>query len=359
MTKKKVVKKQIPKWQRKRNARLRLYARVVRATRKELAAAGVTTDYKTARAFTSEFIYGEYRGSDTPSKIKITEIRKYAKGIIEEQLGIAPTPPPPRFEFIDPRIINEVDVDGVNYWEINDFLTGAGDTNIFQSRALQGANQGKNLRFEVIADIEDRTGELTLLEYDGVDSGVLNIIERIRRVTNNGSGPYFSGTVGKREGFTDESDPNTYILQFILYINDDPVVSPDETVTPLPRAAMTQAEIEEFQRQRRQKLDKKDEIDKKKEEIARAKARKTAVRPTKKKKVKEPEPPPAPEPKKAKKTRGDRVLELNEQKLKELDMLRKDLDDGILTKREYKKDRQRIMEQYEEALKKLKMGGVV
>jgi|688.fasta_scaffold25578_14 hypothetical protein len=359
MTKKKVVKKQIPKWQRKRNARLRLYARVVRATRKELAAAGVTTDYKTARAFTSEFIYGEYRGSDTPSKIKITEIRKYAKGIIEEQLGIAPTPPPPRFEFIDPRIINEVDVDGVNYWEINDFLTGAGDTNILQSRALQGANQGKNLRFEVIADIEDRTGELTLLEYDGVDSGVLNIIERIRRVTNNGSGPYFSGTVGKREGFTDESDPNTYILQFILYINDEPVVSPDETVTPLPRAAMTQAEIEEFQRQRRLKLDKKDEIDKKKEEIARAKARKTAVRPTKKKKVKEPEPTPAAEPKKAKKTRGDRVLELNEQKLKELDMLRKDYDDGILTKREYKKDRQRIMEQYEEALKKLKMGGVV
>jgi hypothetical protein len=53
------------------------------------------------------------------------------------------------------------------------------------------------------------------------------------------------------------------------------------------------------------------------------------------------------------------VLALNEQKLKELEMLRKDLDDGIINKREYKKERTRIQDQYEQALNKLKRGGVV
>jgi hypothetical protein len=40
-------------------------------------------------------------------------------------------------------------------------------------------------------------------------------------------------------------------------------------------------------------------------------------------------------------------------------MLRKDLDDKIINKREYKKERDRIMTQYEEALKKLKRGGII
>ena len=40
-------------------------------------------------------------------------------------------------------------------------------------------------------------------------------------------------------------------------------------------------------------------------------------------------------------------------------MLRKDLDDGIITKKEYKRDRLKIMESYDLALSKLKRGGVV
>lgn len=348
-------KQSIPKWQKKRNARLKFYAKVVRATRKELAAEGIDMPYKEARKFASDFVYSQYKGKPY-SKVKVADIRKLAKEVIEQQRK---TVPPKREEFIDPRVISEVDVNDIPYWEINDFLTGAGDNNIYNARALQGANLGKNLRFEVIASAEDRTGELTLLEYDGVDSGVINMIERIREAVNNGSGPYFSGTVGKREGFTDESDPNTYILQFILYVNDEPVVPPDETVTPLPRVAMTPEEIEEYQRTRREKLSKKDKALAKKEEAEKVKRRKTAKRPTKKEKVKEaPAPPPAP-PKKEKKTRGDRVLELTDAKIKELAMLRKDLDDGIITKKEYKRDRQRIMESYDLALSKLKRGGVV
>jgi hypothetical protein len=50
---------------------------------------------------------------------------------------------------------------------------------------------------------------------------------------------------------------------------------------------------------------------------------------------------------------------LNEQKLKELELLRRDLDDKIISKSEYKKERDRVMRNYEEALKKMKRGGVV
>ena len=347
-------KQPIPKWQKKRNARLKFYAKVVRATRKELAAEGIEMPYKEARKFASEYVYSQYKGKPY-SKVKVADIRNLAKEAIK---NIQQPAPPKRVEFVDPRAISEVDVNDIPYWEINDFITGTGDKNIYQARALQGKNAGKNLRFEVIASADDRTGELTLLEYDGVDSGVINMVERIREAVNNGSGPYFSGTVGKREGFTDDSDPNTYILQFILYVNDEPVVPPDETVTPLPRVAMTPEEIAEYQRMRREKLSKKDKALAKKEEAEKIKRRKTAVRPTKKKKIKE-APAPPPPPKKEKKTRGDRVLELTDAKIKELAMLRKDLDDGIITKKEYKRDRLKIMESYDLALSKLKRGGVV
>jgi hypothetical protein len=348
--------KKLQKWERKRNAKLRLYAKVVKATRKELAASGIDYKYNEARKFTSEFIYGQFK-NQPPSKVKVKDIRDYAKKVIDEQKQ--KQPPAPIEQFIDPRVISEIDVANIDYWDMDDFLSGAGDFNIYQSRALQGANMGKNLRFEVIISETDRTGELTLLQYDGMASGVRELIEKVREITNNSSGAYFMGVVGRREGMKDDSDPNSYILQFILYVNDEPVVPPDEQVTPIPRRDMTAEEIEEFQKLRREQISEKEEAEEKKKRAEKQKARRQAKRPTKKGKTKEPPPPPPPKEPKKKTTRGDRVLALNEQKLKELEMLRKDLDDGIINKREYKKERTRIQDQYEQALNKLKRGGVV
>jgi hypothetical protein len=346
---------QLPKWKKQRNTRLKFYNKTVKITRKELAKAGLDLNYNAARKFTSQFVFSKYKGLPT-SKIKAAEIRELAQKAIEENLKAVP--PPPKIEFVDPRAISETEVEGINWWDIDDFLKGAGSPNMFDARALRGSNFGKNLRFEVISSPTERTGELTILEYDGVMDGVMDIIESIREATENKSGPYFSGTVGKRAGRTDLNDPDTYILQFILYVNDQPVIPPDEAITLLPQRSMTPEEYEEYKKKLADKIARKDEIAQRQEEIAKAKARKTAKRPTKKKKVKEPEPTPEPV-KPIKKTRGDRVLELNEQKIKELEMLRKDLDDKIITKKEYKADRERIMKQYEEALKKLKRGGIV
>lgn len=348
---------QKPKWQKQRDARIRFYARAVKITRKELKKAGIDMSYNAARKFTSAYVYQRFKGLPT-SKIKAEEIRQVADEAINYGLTAAPAQRK-SIEFIDPRAISEVDITDIMYWEMNDYLTGAADFNLQQSRALKGVNAGKNLRFEIIVGPNERTGELTLLEYDGALSGVNALIESVRDAVNNQSGPYFSGSVGTRAGMTDPSNPDTYILQFILYINDEPVVPPDETVSMLPQQTMTTTEYEEWKKKLSQKITKQEEIEKRKEEAAKVKARKTAVRPTKKKKVKEPEPTTPEPPKKEKKSRGENVLELNQQKLKELEMLRKDLDDKIITKKEYKADRERIMKQYEDALKKLKRGGIV
>lgn len=346
------------KWQKKRNARLRFYAKSVKVTRKELAKAGLEMSYNKARKFTSQFVYSRFKDIP-PSKVKASEISEVAKEAIQSGLSAALAQPILKaISFIDPRAINEIDLSDIMYWDINDYLTGAADYNIYQSRALKGANLGKNLRFEVIAAPDDRTGELTLLEYDGVISGVNAMIERVRSEVNNQSGPFFMGSVGKRSGFTDPSDPEGYILQFILYVDDQPVVNPDETVTMLPQHTMSPEEYEQYKRQLATKINRQDEIDERNAEIARSKARKTAKRPTKKKKVKEPEPMPEPV-KKEKKTRADRVVALNEQKIKELEMLRKDLDDKIITKKEYKADRERIIRNFEVALNKFKLGGKI
>jgi hypothetical protein len=46
-------------------------------------------------------------------------------------------------------------------------------------------------------------------------------------------------------------------------------------------------------------------------------------------------------------------------KLRELELLRADYDDKIITKAAYKKQRERIIANYEEAFKKLRRGGIV
>jgi len=354
MAKSKLVKKQ--RWQKQRDARIRFYAKAVKITRKELKKAGVEISYNSARKFTSQYVYVRFKGLPT-SKIKASEISKVADEAINSGLTSVPLAPK-AVEFIDPRAISEIDITDIMYWELNDYLTGAADYNIYQARALKGMNYGKNLRFEIIGGPDNRTGQLTLLEYDGVLSGVIPLIEGIREEVNNQSGPYFVGSVGTRSGMTDPANPDTYILQFILYVDDQPVVPPDTTVTMLPQQTMTQAEYEEYKRNLASKIGRQDEIDARKEEALKSRARKTAKRPTKKKQVKEPIAPQEPA-KKEPKSRGDRVLELNKQKIRELEMLRKDLDDKIISKKEYKADRDRLMKQYEDALKKMKRGGEI
>jgi hypothetical protein len=356
MAKKRLPQKKTTKANPKPKKKVTLYTKVVRATRKELKAEGFDLSYNDARKFVKEHIYANFKGQK-PNAVKVKDIREYAKSQIEAILKKQPEPI--KYLFIDPRAISEIDVSDINYWDIDDFLNGQGDRNIFQSRALQGANAGKNLRFEVIASAADRTGELNILEYDGYSSGVKKMIETIREEVQNGSGVYFMGVVGLREGRVDDNDPDSYILQFVLYINDQPVVPLESLVTPIPITPPTVEDIIEAQKRRREEATKKDEAERRKAEAELSRKRRGVKRPTGKKKVKEEpvvEPPP---PKKTTKTRGDRVLALNEQKIKELEMLRKDLDDKVISKKEYKKERDRVQTQYEEALKKLKRGGMI
>jgi hypothetical protein len=349
-------KKRIPDWVKKRNKRIQLYAKVVKATRKELKSQGKELTYKEARRFTSDFVYPSFKGQ-LASKVKIKDIRDVARSQFVE---IAP--PIVKQEFVDPRAITEDEASGITWFDIDGFLTGDSYPSMRMARALR--DNDLDLRFEVIAGVYGRTGELNLSTYEYYSTGLQKLIENIRANNPNvGQEPYLSweGYVGLRANATDLSDPNSYILQFILIENETPIVEP-MTITSLPpQRVITPEDYDKLRKEQTERLKAKKEREAEKEEAEKKKARKKTKRPTKKQRVKEPIPieKVPEEPKKGKSTRGERVIELNRLKLRELELLRADLDDKIITKAAYKKQRERIIANYEDAFKKLRRGGIV
>lgn len=350
-----MAKKRTPDWMKKRTQRIKLYAKVVKATRKELKAQGREVTYKEARKFTSEFVYPTFKGQSA-SKVKVKDIRDVAR---KEIIGF--TPPKAPQIFVDPRAITEDEVSGITWFDIDGFLTGDSYPSMRMARALR--DNDLDLRFEVIAGNYGRTGELNLSTYEYYSSGLQKLVENIRANNPNvGQEPYLSweGYVGLRANATDLSDPNSYILQFILIENETPIVEP-MTITSLPpQRIITQEDYEKLRQEQKERLKAKKEREAAQEEAEKKKARKQTKRPTKKQRVKEPTTTiPIEEPKKGKQTRGDQVLELNRLKMRELELLRADLDDKLISKAKYKKERERIVANYEDAFKKLRRGGII
>lgn len=345
--------KRLPKYKIKAKQRLSLYHKVVKATLKELKQEGVVADYASARKFSSTYVYGKFKGQPA-SKVKVADIRNYAKEIID-QLNKAPKP----IEFADPRMIGEQEVSGINWFDLDDYLS----TEIKSLYALAG---GKDLRIEVLAGDYGRSGEFNLSDYEYVSTGIRDIIERVRQDSPYVSSepyPYWEGYYGIRAGNKDDGNVDSYVLQIILVEGGQPVVAPQSVETLPPTEVITEEEFKRRNAESQKRLAEEQERQKARKQAEKMRKRKEAARPTKKVKVKEAPKPEEAKPEKEEKpdktTRGKQVLQLNEQKLKELDMLRRDLDDKIITKAEYKKERDRIMRNYEEALKKMKRGGVV
>lgn len=354
------MKKRVPEYVKKRTQRIKLYAKVVKATRKELKKQGREVSYEEAKKYASANVYPSFKGQKA-YKVKVKDIRAVVRDSVVGYTILAQ--PIPESEFIDPRAISEDEVTGINWFDIDGFLTGDSYPSMRMARALR--DNDKDLRIEVLAGKYGRTGEFNFSEYEYTSMGLQEIVENIR-ATNPwvGQEPYLTweGYVGIREGKTDMTDPNSYILQFILIENDKPIVEP-YTITSLPPQKI--GNIEDYQKlkaeqQERLKFKKQREAERIEEE--KRKARKTTTRPTKKVRVKEPPikvEPIAPEPKKGRVTKGDRVIELNRLKNRELELLRADYNDQLISKVKYKKERERIVTNYEEAFKKLRKGGIV
>jgi len=345
--------KRLPKYKIKAKQRLTLYHKVVKSTLKELNSSGIIADYASARKFASTYVYGNFKGQNA-KKVKVDEIRKYTKEIIE-QLSRVPKP----IEFADPRMIGEQEVSGINWFDLDDYLST-------EIRSLYALSGGKDLRVEVLAGDYGRSGEFNLSDYEYVSTGIRDIIEKIRQdspyVTSEPY-PYWEGYYGLRAGKKDDGDVDSYVLQIILVEGGQPVVAPQSIETLPPSEVISEEEFKRRNLESQKRLKEEQERQKARKQAEKMRKRKEAKRPTKKVKVKEAPKPEEAKPEKEEKadktTRGKQVLQLNEQKLKELELLRRDLDDKIISKAEYKKERDRVMRNYEEALKKMKRGGVV
>jgi len=341
-----MTKEKLPKYKLKAKQRLALFGKIVGATKKELEDNGVPSTYKDAQKFASLYVYGNFKGQ-TKWNVKVKDIREYTKYVLDQLKRV-----PPPIEFADPRMIGEQEVTGINWFDIDDFL----ETDIRSLYALSG---GKDLRFEVIGGEYGRTGEQILSQYEYVSSGVRDIVERIRESSPYVSSdpyPYWEGYYGLRQGKKDDGDPNSYVLQIILVEGGNPVVEPHSIETLPPQEIVSEDEYKRRLTEVQRRLKEEQERQRQRKLAEKMRKRKTAPRPTKKVKVKE---MPKGEEKVDKTTRAKEVVKLNELKLKELELLRKDLDDKIINKTEYKKERDRILKNYEDALKKMKKGGVV
>ena len=342
-------------WQKKRNQRVKLYAKVVRAVRKELKAQGQDVDYSEARKFASANVYPKFKDQKA-YKVKVKDIREATKE------ALVP-PAPPQKLFIDPRTIGDEEVTGINWFDIDGFLSGGFSPSIRSLRALV-TNPNKDLRLMVMAGPYGNTAEFNLSDYEYVTTGLQEIVETIRKDSPNvGSEPYLSweGYIGVRAGATDLTDPDSYVLQIILIENNEPVVQPTEINTLAPQRIQTQEDLERLRAEQRERLVDQREKQKAKEEAEKRKARKTKERPTTKKRVKEPKTtiPEPTEPAGKKTTKAQQVIRLNEIRLRELELLRAEYDDKLIGKAKYNKEKQRIIKTYEDAFKKLRTGGII
>jgi hypothetical protein len=337
----------LPKYKLKAKQRLALFSKVVRGVRKEFKSEGISDNYRDAQKFTSLYIYGNFKGQPA-SKVKVDDIRNYTKYVLEELKQV-----PPPIDFADPRMIGEQEVTGINWFDLDDFLST-------EIRSLYALSGGKDLRFEIIGGEYGRTGELVLSEYEYVSSGVRDIVESVRNsspyVSSGEQYPYWEGYYGLRQGKKDDGEVDSYVLQIILVEGGQPVVEPQSLETIPPQEVVSEEEYKKRLTEVQKRLKDEQEKQRQRKLAEKMRKRKTAPRPTKKVKVKE---MPKTEEKVDKTTRGKQVIQLNELKLKELELLRKDFDDKIISKAEYKRERDRVMRNYEDALKKLKRGGVV
>jgi hypothetical protein len=150
------------------------------------------------------------------------------------------------------------------------------------------------------------------------------------------------------------------VLEIILIENNQPVVEPSTITTLPPQRVLNQEELERLRAEQSERLKEERERQKAKAEAEKRKSRKGAKRPTTKKRVKEPKTTvPEPEPVTKKTSKAQQVIRLNEIRLRELELLRSEYDDKLISKAKYNKAKDRIMRNYEDAFKKLRTGGII
>jgi hypothetical protein len=337
---------------KRKTSKIKKYFEVYRKVRDELTSRGYDLKGKTKllKGYIRESVYPTFKRDPKlkPTKKNIKD--QIDRSINKWLVGIGELPIEKVGDYVNPLLIPISSVSGIGWFMIDDFI----DTEL--KAEVQAIDPNKGLRLEINAGQYGSTGVFDIRDYQYEVSGVRDIVESIREALNNDSEPEWNGQVIVRLGMTDDGNADSYYMQLTLFVGGNeipPVNSGEEAFATLPE------ETYEQRKERRKKaleLQKEKEQERKKRE--RDKAKRTRERPKKKeeapvKETKEKEKPQTPSERQA---NLEKIFQRQENLLTQA---RKDYDDGIYTKTEYKKRIAEINKLIEKAIEKFERGGEV
>lgn len=343
-------KKRVSNATRKKISRAsKLYQKVRKTVSKELEKQEKPLKGKELTAFIKEKIYPEYKGLSS-REVKIADIKESVERALTGSgvINIG--------DFFNPLNIPITLLSGVFWFDLDNFI----DVD------LTAETGGSNLRLEVNAGEYGSTGIIELSEYTYEGSGLNEIIENVRdyiqgEMPDNESEPYWEGEVKVRPNMQDDGNPNSYFIQFTLYVGGQQII-PSETFEEPQPVVLTQETLEERRARRREIVKRRKELAKAKREKARKKEIRGRQRPTVKVVPKEEpvkkEPEKKPEPK-FDKRRADNIQKALDRQERLLADSKALYDAKVLTKKQFLAERAKIIAQTTAAIDKFKRGGTI
>ena len=204
------------------------------------------------RKIVSEQLYPKFKVSP---KLLNKDVNAEIKGIIK---GLAPS------QICNPLYLSEAYLSLVEYYDIDNHIRGL---------------LPECLDVRVNAGIYGKTKIFNTSNYSYYDNGVQDIIENIREVVEDVTGEnksgyaYFSGIVKVKPKRKNDGDGDSYFVDYVLYLNDEPIVSDEGIEFDLGKKEVKKVEkVRDYLSERMNKLvkekKKKSRLAKKKKEQA-------------------------------------------------------------------------------------------
>lgn len=337
------------KAQRARKASL-LYHKVKRAVIAEAHSQGI--DYKYNDKELTELVrkvYPAYKGY-AARDIKSEDVRVFAENIITADETVSGQ------QYYNPQLIPISRLTAIDWWGIDEHLTVE----------IVSLIEAKNIRFQVnggdeygstaIMDMFNSNGSM---HYENYSSGVNDIVNAIRAAVNNSSGAEWVGEAMLRPGFPDNGQPDSYFLQYTVYIDGQQVlpseVFEEPQVTPPPLTK------EEQRKKLEQTIAKRKEIEKSRRDAQKLKDARGRRRPTAKEKTPKSKETTIKPPTKltAKETRVANIQEALDRQERVIKDLERQVDKKLISKKDFRERSKQIIEQTTLAISKFDKGGKV
>lgn len=342
MADKKIKKKKVSQATRKKLSRSsKLYQKVRKTTQNELDRVGKPLKGKDLTEFVKEKVYLEFKGL-SPRDVKIQDIKDVVEKALNNTAVITPS------LYFNPLNIPVTLISGIAWFDIDNFI----------EVDLAAETGGQNLRIEVNAGEYGSTGIFDLSDYIYETMGLQEIVENLRELVIEGEDyPFWEGQAVVRPNFKDDGFPDSYFIQFTLFVNNQQV-PPSATFDEAQPMPLTQETLEQRRARRRDVVKRRKQLAKEKREKSRRKEMRGRERPTTKAPMKVEK-----EEKVVQKgfdeKRAQEIQKILDRQERLLDKEEKRFDKGLYTKKQFTAARQDIINQTNRAIEKFKKGGEV